>query len=379
MADRHEFVVVGAGLVGLAATRELARRGGDVVCVEQATIGHDRSGSKGTSRIFRFGYDDPLYVEMAMRSLAGWHSLGDEASEPLLETFGLLSFGERVDELAAAMDGAGARAAILGEEALAERFPEFAIGGRAVFEASAGVLRADRILAVLADSARADGAEIRQRTRAESLTELDDRVRIDLAGSVLECEVALLCAGAFSGELASLTGLPQATVFRPSLQQVAYFGPPARGLACLPAFVERGPVTYYGVPTPASGQYKVGVHDPGATVRPGSVVLDVDAAALALLVSAVERLIPALDPRPLATERCFYDNTPDEDFVIERLGRLVVGAGTSGHGFKFGPLWGEILADLAQGVTPAIPMERFSMRRPRPEHGRSPVGEPTGA
>jgi sarcosine oxidase len=114
-------------------------------------------------------------------------------------------------------------------------------------------------------------------------------------------------------------------------------------------------------------------------VRPGSVDLDVDAAALALLVSAVERLIPALDPRPLATERCFYDNTPDEDFVIERLGRLVVGAGTSGHGFKFGPLWGEILADLAQGVTPAIPMERFSMRRPRPEHGRSPVGEPTGA
>jgi sarcosine oxidase len=83
-------------------------------------------------------------------------------------------------------------------------------------------------------------------------------------------------------------------------------------------------------------------------------------------VSEVERLLPGVDPEPVATERCFYDNTPDEDFVIERLGRLVIGAGTSGHGFKFGPLWGEVLADLAEGVTPALPMARFSLRRGRP-------------
>jgi sarcosine oxidase len=303
---------------------------------------------------------------MAMRSLAGWHQLSDEAGELLLQTTGLLSFGERVDELAAAMTTAGASSETLGQEALSERFPDFDIGGRAVFEATAGVLRADRVLAALADSARAGGAEILEGTRAVSLSESQDHVCIDLAGSVLECEVALLCGGAWSGELASLAGIRNPAMFRPSLQQVAYFGPPASGLVSLPAFVERGPVTYYGVPTPANGQYKVGVHDPGTTVRPGSVDLDVDAGALELLVSAVERLLPGVDPEPVATERCFYDNTPDEDFVIERLGRLVIGAGTSGHGFKFGPLWGEVLADLAEGVTPALPMARFSLRRGRP-------------
>jgi sarcosine oxidase len=370
MVGRRQFVVVGAGLVGLAATRELARRGGDVLCVEQATIGHERSGSKGTSRIFRFGYDDPLYVEMAMRSLAGWQELSDEAGEPLFQTTGLLSFGERVEELAAAMAAAGASSETVGRAALAERFPDFDIGGRAVFEASAGVLRADRILAALADSARAGGAEILEDTRAVSLVEHEDRVRIDLAGSVLDCDVAVLCGGAWSAELASLAGLPRPEVFRPSLQQVAYFEPPVSGLGRLPAFVERGPVTYYGLPTPATGQYKVGIHDPGASVRPGSVDLEVDAAALESLVGAVERLLPGVDPEPAATERWFYDNTPDEDFVIERLGRLVVGAGTSGHGFKFGPLWGEVLADLAEGVTPALPMVRFSLLRRRSDHGR---------
>ncbi len=56
--------------------------------------------------------------------------------------------------------------------------------------------------------------------------------------------------------------------------------------------------------------------------------------------------------------------TADEDFVLDRDGPVVVGGGCSGHAFKFGPLLGEVLADLALGAEPPIARERFSLRRP---------------
>ena len=78
------------------------------------------------------------------------------------------------------------------------------------------------------------------------------------------------------------------------------------------------------------------------------------------------RLLPSLDPQPVATERCVYDNSPDTDFVLDRVGRIVVGCGTSGHAFKFGPLLGELLADLAEGRDPPVDLSRFSLRRNGP-------------
>jgi sarcosine oxidase len=83
------------------------------------------------------------------------------------------------------------------------------------------------------------------------------------------------------------------------------------------------------------------------------------------LRAAAEQVLPGFRPAPVATERCFYDNTADEDFVIDRLDRVVVGGGSSGHGFKFGPVWGEALADLAEGKAPAIELARFSLARRR--------------
>jgi sarcosine oxidase len=75
------------------------------------------------------------------------------------------------------------------------------------------------------------------------------------------------------------------------------------------------------------------------------------------------RYLPGLCPDPVRAERCVYDNSPDEDFIVDRVGRIVIGSGTSGHGFKFGPLLGEWLADLAAGDGGGAPTPRFSIAR----------------
>jgi sarcosine oxidase len=363
VAEAREFIVVGAGLVGLAVTRELARRGHEVACLEQATIGNERAGSKGGSRLFRYGYDDPLYVAMAMRSLVGWQELGEESGRDVLDPTGLLSFGERVAELAAAMQESGATFEILMGEELSERFPAIRIAGRALFEATAGVLQADAVLVALAESARSAGAQITEGARVTTVEVGEAGVRLRAGALEYDCAVVLLCGGPWSGMLAEMAGLPAEGVFRPTLQQVAYLQSKSGSLRGVPAFVERGPVTYYGVPAPTLGRYKIGIHDPGRTVAPAEVSLDDEVSELELLRGAAGRVLPGFVGEPTSTERCFYDNTPDEHFVMDRVGRVVVGGGTSGHGFKFGPLWGEVLADLAEGVPPSVPMEAFSLRR----------------
>ncbi len=99
---------MGGGLLGLAVARALARRQREVLLLERATVGHPRAGSKGSSRVFRLGYDDPYYVSLALTAKPMWHELEAESGRTLLTSTGQLSFGDGLDVLAEAMTAAGA-------------------------------------------------------------------------------------------------------------------------------------------------------------------------------------------------------------------------------------------------------------------------------
>jgi sarcosine oxidase len=181
-------------------------------------------------------------------------------------------------------------------------------------------------------------------------------------GTRLSAEVVVNCAGHHA--LGLLSGV-SCRVARPAtLQQVIYVAtddnvPPP------PVFIEWGPDMIYGLPVTGQPRYKVAQHLPAASLGAGTDEQwrEDDPLLLGPLVDAVRRLLPGLDPHPVATERCVYDNTADADFIVDRIGRVVVGCGTSGHGFKFAPLLGELLADLALGLKPPIDLSRFSLSR----------------
>lgn len=342
-------IVVGAGLLGLAAARALARRAIEVTVLEAARVGHERAGSKGAERIFRMGYDDPLYVDMAMRSYDLWRQLEDETGTELLRTVGQLTVGADLPRLLTTMREAGAAAQWLAPEAVADHFPGVAVSGPAVFEPSSGVLAADVVLRALAR-----GVNVRDETPARRVRADGDQVVVDTDGGALRAEVAVVCAGVATGPL---TGTAHT---RATLEQVAYFDAPETNL---PILVEREVGTVYGLPTFDGSRYKLGRHRTGPAVELAHAAFENHERLLASVVADAARVLPALRPPPVAAERCVYDMTPDEDFVLERVGRLVVGFGTSGHGFKFGPLLGELLADLATGTRPALPLQRFASSR----------------
>jgi sarcosine oxidase len=372
---RTEFVVVGAGLLGLSAAYELGARGRDVICLEQATIGHERSESKSQSRLFRLSHDDPSYARLAIRSLAGWRRLEDQAGQRLLEPTTLLIFGHDLAGYTEAMAAAGRTTSLASRAELSERFDGFNFtrpgaftgAGQVLVEPDAQVMRAERVLLALATLSR---AELREGEQVVRFSEEADHVLVDTPAASYRCDRVLLCPGAWSGRLAAAAGLAT-TGLQTTLGQVAYLAPRAGGLGPAPAFMELSapddagnPSYAWGVPTPALGYYKIGLHQPRLPVDPAAVSLAPDEAELTGLHRRATSLLPGFDPAPVTTERCFFDSSPDEHPVIDRAGRVVIGAGTSGRGFKFGPAFGQLLADLATDAPLTHWDQRFALSRP---------------
>ena len=381
MPDERRCIVVGAGLLGLSAAWALSHRGWQVIVLEAAdAVGHAQAGSKGDARIFRLGYPEAHYVEMAVRSGMLWRDLEAATGRRLLHVCGQLTFGDAaaLDGIAAAVTAAGAPAEQLSRGEAAQRFPEFAAPGPVLFEPASGALAADVCLRALGHDGR---FELRTRTPVTGFHERPHGIEVATAdGRTLEADVAVDCAGPAALALLGDDAAAAAHIAAPpSLPQVAYFRPkatPGAGGPLPPVFIEWGDDMLYGLPVPADGApptYKVSHHTPGPVVdaydpadaSPGgeAAFADDDPELLDLLTDAVRRLFPSLDPEPVATERCVYDNSADTNFIVDRVGRVVVGCGTSGHGFKFGPLLGVLLADLAEGVTPAFDVRRFALDR----------------
>lgn len=354
--ERADVVIVGAGLLGLATAYALRERR-DVVVLERNDVGHARAGSHGPSRVFRLGYPDPDYVAMARLALHGWRRLSEESDQLLLERTGQLSFGPGATEVMAALGAASEPVEQLSGAEVAERFPAFAGHGPAVYEPESGVLAASRVLDVLRRASRCD---VREYTRVRSVGDSESGVDLETDHGTLHANVAVLTAGPWTSQLASVPTFA-------TLEHVAYHRPTRDTSVRVPVFIDHRSPTVYGLPTPDSPLYKIALHHAGERVDPDAAELPARASAIAELARAALDWLPEFDPAPVEIDVCLYDNTADEDFILERTGNVVIGAGTSGHGFKFGVLLGELLASLVEHVPPAVDLARFAAaRRSRP-------------
>lgn len=345
---RSEVVVVGAGLCGLSAAWSVARRGRQVMLLDQAATGHTGGGSHGSVRIFRLGYEDPRYVALARQARLVWTELEEASGERLLRPTPQLTFGPLVGQVKAALKQAGAPIEELTAAQAAARFGGVTLDGETdiIYEPESAVILADRALAVLA-------ARVQPQVRpVAGLTASDTGVQVSLAdGGTIDAGVAIVCAGPWTGRLVKAAGI--SVPGQTSLEQVAFFAPAAEKAQApdpLPIIINYGATTSpYGLPVPGTSQYKLGIHFGGPTIDPDDQAHVEDAEMTRQIQRSLAEFLPGLDPAPVAVERCIYDISPDTDFIIDRIGNVVIGCGTSGHGFKFGPLIGEWLAELATG------------------------------
>ncbi|HEX5547023.1 MAG TPA: FAD-dependent oxidoreductase, partial [Ktedonobacterales bacterium] len=159
-----------------------------------------------------------------------------------------------------------------------------------------------------------------------------------------------------------------ASPVRPTRQQVCYFSnlpdPEMFAVGRFPVFLVG--MNQYGFPLHGPGWIKVGLHAFGETADPNAGY-DPDMEEVEAVRNFLRRVIPdAAEAKLELVDRCMYDVTPDEDFILDRHpggNGVIIGSGFSGHGFKFGILIGELLAALARGDESPVSMERFRLDR----------------
>jgi sarcosine oxidase len=210
-----------------------------------------------------------------------------------------------------------------------------------LFQPDYGVALADRAVRTFADLAVSKGAELREGVEAAEIVPRGDTVEVRTPGERHRAAVVILTAGAWVRPLAATAGIDVPVI--PSRETVSYYR--LSDEFDLPVMVEWGPHPFYGLPDPGRG-LKAGGHHRGPDADPDESG-EIDPEAVGAEADWVRKHYVDADPEPWRAETCLYTNTADERFILERHGPVIVGSACSGHGFKFAPLIGKRLAELA--------------------------------
>ncbi|HXH36479.1 MAG TPA: FAD-dependent oxidoreductase [Plantibacter sp.] len=376
LPERVDVVVIGAGIVGAAAARSLAESGASVLVLERFERAHDRGSSHGATRIFRQGYDADDYVTLTSEALLGWRQLEAQTGRTLLETTGAIDHGDpaMLARIEAAMARGGVASERLTAAAAAERWPGLRFEGEVLHHPSGGRILSAAAIEALLDVAEAAGATLRFGVRVTGVEPVpatggdaatDDSAVLEaaaLAGVVVRTELGevvarhvVVAAGSWTpdlvGALAERVGRPLPAIAVTQVQPVHF--PTELPDDAWPSFVHYPAegTSVYGLLTAGEG-VKVGLHGGPVRVHPDERDGLADPEELARLTAYVASWVPGVDATAPHTISCLYDLSPSEDFVIDRIDRIIVTTGFSGHGFKFGPVLGRLVSDLVDGDAP---------------------------
>jgi sarcosine oxidase len=369
-----DAVVIGLGAIGSAAVASLARRGCRVVGIDKYAPGHDRGSSHGATRIIRLGYfEHPSYVPLLRAAYPLWRDLAAKSGLPLVTITGIVEIGApESDLIAGTLRSAlmhGLAHEVLDHAALMRRFPAFRVpaGFVGVFQPEGGFLRAEQAIKAQLALAREAGAQLRIGEEVIAVEPRGTVVRVVTRSGVLDAGCAVVAAGPWVKSV--LSGLP--APIRVTRQVLGWFEPHDRALFApgrFPVFLlQNADGIFYGFPDDGASGVKVAKHHHAdESVDPDRHEREVSAADDAMIRAVLTAHLPAADGRRLAATTSLYTMTPDGDFILDRLPgheAIIVASPCSGHGFKFAPLIGEVLADLALTGSTSHDISRFALAR----------------
>jgi glycine/D-amino acid oxidase-like deaminating enzyme len=362
-------IVVGGGIMGLSAARALKKAGHDVVLIEQGALPNPLGSSVDQHRLIRYPYGAQRgYTRMVRHAYHAWKRLWHDLKMTLYAETGTLVLSGAGDawakQCAETLTAEDVEQLAFDAASVTGRWPMLksdGLNGEGIEEAffcpSGGVLFAEAIVAALSSHLRDRGVTLLTNT---SVVALDaEKGTVKLADkTVLQADHVLVTAGPWTSKL-----LPDlAPVSRPSRQVVVYLQPPADMSAAwyqAPMILEIGQTKgFYLVPPRITRDgmrtgLKISDHTFGTTADPDGNRAATPDEIEAILAKARHRITDLSQYRVVQAKVCFYDVEAEEKFQFRQLGpRGFAFCGTSGHGFKFGALIGELIADALTGKAP---------------------------
>ncbi len=374
----YDTIVVGAGIYGVTAALALAERGRRVAVVDQGPVPHPLAATTDISKAIRMEYGtDDQYMAMVEAALPGWRAWNETLGDTLFHETGVMMVtrepmmpgGFEHDSYHMLLDR-GHHPERLDETTLASRFPAWQPGTYVdgFYHRQGGYAESGRVLEALIVRAEAGGVVFHLGKPVTSLLQEQDAVTgvATSDGTRYAAGEVVVATGAWTQVL-----LPEmAPVMKSSGHPVFHLKPHApNGLTPPEMVVFTADVSrtgWYGFPLhPREGVVKIANHGVGRVVHPVDDERIVDQTDIQALRRFLVNTFPELVDAPVVyTRRCLYSDTLDEHFWIDRhpeLAGLSVAAGGSGHGFKFAPILGDLIADAVEGQ--ANPwLERFRWR-----------------
>jgi sarcosine oxidase len=354
----YDVAVIGLGITGAAAARELAGRRARVIGFDRFDPPHTLGSSHGRTRIIREAYfEHPLYVPLVRRAYTLWETLERAARTRLLVRTGGLMIGAHTGALVAGAL-ASARAHDVPHElleggAVRRRFPGVEPEDEqvAVYETRAGLLLPERCHAALLEHARLAGAELRTSTRVLRWRPAADGFTVDSDAGTFTAARLVLAGGPWIGDLLPELALPLEVERQLLHWYTAGQNPERYAAERLPVLVwEHEPERVIAFYPDTGDGLKAGIHHEGELTSADGIRRTVSDAEERPTRALLDRLLPRAAWRRTDDAVCMYTSTPDRNFVIDQHpehARVIVASPCSGHGFKFAPALAEILADLA--------------------------------
>jgi sarcosine oxidase len=372
-----DVIVVGGGVMGSATAWRLAKEGRRVTLLEQFPLGHATGSSHGPSRMIRLAYAELEYVHLGREAFRLWDELIAESGEDILLRTGGIDVGApdalAMDEVALSYETLGMPYERLDRDELRRRYPQLNLpeGSIGLYQEDYGILAASRCVATLARQAAAAGAELKDDEPVLEIVPDGEGVVVRTEHGEYPGDRVVVAAGSWIAPLLAPLGIElPLTVLQ---EQLAFFrvrDPEAHRPDRLPLVIHRFPgTTSLGSVFPIYDHegVKVMVDRIGPAVDPATPDRTIDPVLLERLRAYAAEFLPGTTGEIIETTSCRYTMTADEDFVIDQhpeFPQIVFASPCSGHGFKFAPVIGQMLADLAlRGVT-EYPTARFRHSRP---------------
>ncbi len=371
-----DVIVVGVGTMGAATCYHLAKRGVSVLGLEQHALPHQLGAHHGFSRIIRLAYyEHPDYVPLLRRAYDLWDDLATESGQTVLHRTGGLYIGLKGE---AFLEGALASARahglahrLLSPAEIRDRYPMFEVPDthEGFFEEAAGFLVPESVMAAHLDQALRHGATLRGHTRIDGWEADGNGVVVQAQGERFRARRLVITAGAWTSRILADLDLGLSV----TRQTWGWFWPERPddfSLGKFPCWFLETPDSggHYGFPMmPTDPGFKVARHVPSNLAgSPDTLPREITPEDEGALRTFLERNLPQANGDLLAIRTCLYTNSPDGHFIVDRHPRcehVHFACGFSGHGFKFGSVMGEVLADLATRDSTDHPIGFLSLRR----------------
>jgi monomeric sarcosine oxidase len=363
----YDVIVIGGGTMGTAAAWELGKRGLKALVLEQFEHVHSHGAHSGESRIIRHAYAEGAdYVPLVLRADDLWMELEALAGEVLLHRVGAIELSAPGNHHAELARRSAAEHGLpfewLSMDEVRARFPQFNVGDDWVggFGQRGGFLDVERGLRAMADQARGHGVEIRECARVSDWSVSDRGVSVSVNGGTEIAGRLIVTAGAWTNKLIG-DRLPirilRKTLFWLEVGDLALYQPDT-----MPVYIVGLPHhEFYGFPIWGRPGIKVAVHSGGVETEPDQVDRVISDAERTEMVEVARKGLNGVTGRVLHEATCLYAVSPDHDFVVDfvpGMDNVVIGAGFSGHGFKFTPAIGELLVQILLGERDPLPLFR---------------------